>query len=65
MPSNTVSRQVHRHNIHDAERRYYSRMPFFEGKIDPEKERRSILMARWPARRSKPDNGCEMDKNHG
>lgn len=55
--NNSINRTVKRNqSARDRERREISRMDFFEKPVDPEKERHSILMSRWP-KREKPKNG--------
>ena len=50
--NNNVNRQVHRkQSERDKARREISRMEFYEKLVDPQKEARSILMARFPARK--------------
>lgn len=50
--SNNVNRQIHRkQSERDKASREISRMEFYEKPEDPKKEVRSILMARFPARK--------------
>lgn len=55
--NNSINRTVKRNQSErDRARREISRMTLFEKPVDPEKERRSILMSRWP-KKEKPKNG--------
>lgn len=52
--NNNVNRQVHRkQSERDKARREISRMEFYEKPEDPQKEVRSILMARFPPKKQK------------
>ena len=54
--NNSINRKVKRNQSErDKARREISRMTLFEVPIDPEKERRSILMSRFPKKESPKD----------
>lgn len=53
--SNSINRQVCRKSAQDKKRREISRIPLFEKPVDGEKEKRSILMSRFP--RKKEEKG--------